>query len=90
MLRTVLAPARLHIRSKRRSRAFSTLQACTRLIPWTPPPRSFCANLVCDLCPVKRFAHDVVAPKVRETDENEYNTVIHAWALFSNCCKCPM
>ncbi|KAI0251461.1 hypothetical protein BJV78DRAFT_1211780 [Lactifluus subvellereus] len=81
MLRTVLAPARLHICSKRPARRG------TRLIPWTPPKRrSFCANLV---CPVKRFAHDVVAPKVRDMDENEYNTVIQ-WALFSNCCKCPM
>ena len=34
-------------------------------------PYRISANNLLTRCPVKRFAQDVVAPKVREMDENE-------------------
>jgi len=78
MLRTVLASSRLHLRSKAPLRAFSTSptwRAPTSLDTFTEEEQ-----LLRDS--VRRFAQDVVAPKVREMDENESMDPVIITGLF--------
>ncbi|KAI0251468.1 putative acyl-CoA dehydrogenase short-branched chain precursor [Lactifluus subvellereus] len=67
MLRTVLASARLRICSKLPARGFSTSQAWHAINSL----HTFSEEEELLRESVRRFAHDVVGPKVREMDENE-------------------